>query len=340
MALISKKKLPFKINLQLRKYLIKYGREITMPLQYADLLRFESSINLYDKFGNDTLWQTVFYPHSDIDFVYEGLKKIYADLRTDGDEKVIKHLNVDRIDLCTYGNTQPFRIRIVNKMNDNFDYFYVKRADSSRIYGMELEHLLSPNRMSYLTFEDTVVEEHIIGIPGDLFFKQLPSYEEVNYRRLAKEFVKFNERCFVKLLGDMHSSNFIIDITPDFEEVFYRIRAIDFDQQSYEGKRSVYMPQYFKQNYPLVEIGMKYMTSESVQQYQIEERSLIAGRLRVEQQRMYELMSVMARDEIASVDNTESLKKELARWYQSDRFLKCKTMGEIVWASLEQVLIH
>jgi hypothetical protein len=58
-----------------RKYLIKYGREITMPLQYADLLRFESSINLYDKFGNDTLWQTVFYPHSDIDFVYEGLKK-------------------------------------------------------------------------------------------------------------------------------------------------------------------------------------------------------------------------------------------------------------------------
>jgi hypothetical protein len=46
MALISKKKLPFKINLQLRKYLIKYGREIAMPLQYSDLLRFESSIIL------------------------------------------------------------------------------------------------------------------------------------------------------------------------------------------------------------------------------------------------------------------------------------------------------
>jgi hypothetical protein len=75
MALISKKKLPFKINLQLRKYLIKYGREIAMPLQYSDLLRFENAISLYDKFGNDTLWQTVFYPHNDIDFVYEGLKK-------------------------------------------------------------------------------------------------------------------------------------------------------------------------------------------------------------------------------------------------------------------------
>ncbi len=100
------------------------------------------------------------------------------------------------------------------------------------------------------------------------------------------------------------------------------------------------MPQYFKQNFPLVELGMKYMTPESVMQYQIEERSLIAGRLRVEQQRLYELMSVMARDEIALPENTEQLKKELARWYKSDNFLKCKTMGEVVWASLEQVMIH
>ncbi|WP_026997954.1 hypothetical protein [Flectobacillus major] len=340
MALISKKKIPFKINLQLKKYLSKYNREITMPLQYRDLLRFESAISLYDKFGNDTLWQTVFYPHSDIDYVYEGLKKVYADLKTDGDEKVIKHLTVDRVDLCTYGNTQPFRIRVVNRVNDNFDYFYIKRADSSRIYGMELEHLLSPNRISYLTFEDTVIEEHIAGLPGDQFFKQGLIDPNLNPIRLSKEFIKFNERCFVRLLGDMHSSNFVVDITPDFEEIYYRIRAIDFDQQSYEGKRSVYMPQYFKQNFPLVELGMKYMTPESVMQYQIEERSLIAGRLRVEQQRLYELMSVMARDEIALPENTEQLKKELARWYKSDKFLKCKTMGEVVWASLEQVMIH
>lgn len=340
MALISKKKTPFKINLQLRKYLTKYNREFAMPLQYVDLLRFESAINLYDKFGNDTLWQTVFYPYSDIEYVYEGLKKIYADLKTDGDDKVIKHLTVDRVDLCTYGNTQPFRIRIVNKVNDNFDYFYIKRADASRIYGMELEHLLSPNRISYLTYENTVIEEHIAGLPGDQFFKQAIHDPNLNPIRLSKEFIKFNERCFVRLLGDMHSSNFVIDITPDFEEVYYRIRAIDFDQQSYEGRRSVYMPQYFKQNFPLVELGMKYMTPESVMQYQIEERSLIAGRLKVEKQRMYELMSVMARDEIAPPENIDQLKRELARWYKSEKFLQCKTMGELVWASLEQVLVH
>ncbi len=340
MALISKKKIPYKINLQFRKYLAKYNREAHLPLQYNDLCRYESAITLYDRLGNDTLWVTVFFPYSEIEHIYEGLKKIYADLKTDGDEKVIKHLIVDRVDLCTYGNTKPFRIRIVNKFNDNFDYFYIKKADASRVYGMELEHLLSPNRITYLTKDDTLVEEHIAGIPGDQFFKNNLLDPEMNQIRLAKEFIKFNERCFVRLLGDMHSSNFVVDITPDFEEVYYRIRAIDFDQQSYEGKRSVYMPQYFKQNNPLIEMGMKYMTPESVKQYQTEERSLIASRLRVEKQRLYELMDIMARDEIANEENTEQLKKELALYYKNDKFLKCKTMGSIVWVSLEQVMIH
>ena len=342
MALITKKKIPYKINLSLRRYLLKYGREFQLPIQYQDLLRYDNAIPLYDKKENDTLWQTVFYPQSEIDGVYEALKRIYADLKVNGEISVIKHLIVDRVDTCTYANTQPFRIRIVNRVNDNFDYFYIKKADASRVYGLELEHILSPNRISYLTFLDTLVEEHIAGIPGDQFFKiYLQEDTEINNPiRLAKEFIKFNERCFVRLLGDMHSSNFVVDITPDFEEVYYRIRAIDFDQQSYEGQRSVYLPQYFKQNKPLIDLGMKYMTPESVSQYQLEERSLVAGRLRADQQRINDLMSVMAKDEIALDENTQKLKRELARFYKNDSFLKCRTMGEIVWVSLEQVLIH
>ena len=94
MAFISKKKIPFKINLQLRKYLAKYGREAKMSIQYVDLLRFESSISLYDRFGADTLWVTVFFPHNEIEHIYESLKKIYADLKTDGDEKTKSRLAV------------------------------------------------------------------------------------------------------------------------------------------------------------------------------------------------------------------------------------------------------
>jgi hypothetical protein len=340
MALITTKKIPFRVNNRLRKYLTHYGREFTMPIEYQHLQRFDNSIPLYDKNGHDTLWETVFYPQNEIDEIYENIKRIYADLKADGDVSVMSHLVVDRVDTCAYANSHPFRIRIVNRVNDNFDYFYIKRADASRIYGLELEHILSPNRISYLTFGDTLVEEHIAGIPGEQFFRYHLNDPFLNPTRLAKEFIKFNERCLIQLLGDMHSSNFVVVTVPDFEEIYYRIRSIDFDQQCYEGKRSVYMPQYFKQNNPLIELGMRYISSESVKQYQIEERALIAGRLRVERQRVHDLMDVMARDEIAPPEHVSQLRRELSRWYKNDVFLKCKTMGEIVWTSLELVMVH
>ncbi len=339
-AFISKKKTPFRINADLRKYLEQYNREVAIPIDYRYLLRFDNAIPLYDKKGTDTLWETVFYPYNEIDEIYYSLKAIYADLKADGDMSVMQHLYVDRVDLCSYGNSKPFRVRIVNKFNDNFDYFYIKNADASRIYGLELEHILSPNRISYLTSGDSLVEEHIAGIPGDMFIKVYLHDPNLNAIRFCKEFVKFNERCFVRLLGDMHSSNFVVDITPDFEEMYYRIRSIDFDQQSYEGKKAVYLPQYFKQNNAIIELGMKLLTPESVRQYQIEERSLIAGRIRVEGTRLNDLMRVMMEDTICWPQNLEQLKRELSKHYRNKTFLQCKSMGELVMKSLELVTIH
>ena len=52
MALITKKKVPFKISQKLRKYLTKYGREKELPIKYTDLLRFDNAFPLYDKKGN------------------------------------------------------------------------------------------------------------------------------------------------------------------------------------------------------------------------------------------------------------------------------------------------
>jgi hypothetical protein len=340
MALITKKKIPFKISSRLRKYLEKYGREVDLPLKYADLKRFDSRIPLYDKKGNDTLWETVFYPQSDLKEIYENLKIIYADLKTDGDASVIKHLVVDRVDVCTYANTNPFRIRITNRINDNFDYFYIKNADASRIYGLELEHLLSPNVISYCIHEDTIVEEHIAGIPGDQFMLNHLNDINLNPIRLAKEFIKFNERCFVRLLGDMHSSNFVVIITPDFEDFHYRIRAIDFDQQSYEGSYSVYKPQYFKQNNAIIEMGMKYMTPESTKQYQIEERTMIANRLRDEKSRIHDLLETMKKDNLTIPSNFELLKTELAKYHHNEAFLKCNSTGDVVELNLNLLLSH
>jgi hypothetical protein len=340
MALISKKKIPFKISNRLRRYLVKYDRDKFLPLKYTDLLRYDNKITLYDKNGHDTLWETVFYAQGELLEIYENLKTIYADLKTDGDESVIKHLVVDRVDVCTYANTMPFRIRISNMVNDNYDYFYIKKADASRIYGLELEHLLSPNVLSYVTNEDTLVEEHIAGITGDLFMQNHLNDVNLNPIRLTKEFIKFNERCFVRLLGDMHSSNFVIIVTPDFEDFHYRIRAIDFDQQSYEASKSVYMPQYFKQNNAIIDLGMKYMTPESVKQYQIEERSLISNRMKAEKVRLADLIEIMKKDKIYLDENLESLKKDLALHYKNANFLNCANMGDVLELSLKMVAIH
>lgn len=338
MALISKKKKIYSISKDLRAYLQDQDREVALPLTYKDLQRFDNSIPLYDKFGTDTLWETVFYPQDDMQSIYLSLKKIYAELKADGDTSIMQHLYVDRVDLCVYGNTKPFRIRIVNNINDNFDYFYIKQADASRIYGLELEHLLSPNRINYIVQGETLIEEHIAGIPGDQFIRHHLKDRSLNEIRLAKEFVKFNERCFVRLLGDMHSNNFVVEITPDFEEVHYRIRAIDFDQQSYEGKRTIYMPQYFKQNNPLIELGLRNMTPTTVQQYQKEERSLIANRIISAKSILRKLLRAMMSDDIAPREHIENLKQDLARFHTEPEFLKCRNMGELLKTSLSLVV--
>src|SRR3954468_802507 len=180
----SRKKPIFPVQDSLRRYLERYGRETNLPASYSDLYRFTYSKPLIDKNGKDTYWETVMYDMHQWEYLRESLLKIYAILKTEGDLSFTEHLDVKRIDFCVFGNSQPFRIRIVNKFNDNYDHYYIKQADSSRVYGLELEHILAPNRITFLTSKATLVEEHIAGIPGDLFIKQLLEAPETNRIRI------------------------------------------------------------------------------------------------------------------------------------------------------------
>ncbi|GIV40252.1 MAG: hypothetical protein KatS3mg033_2052 [Thermonema sp.] len=335
---ISKKKPAYPIQGFLRKYLWHYDRISRLPLHYDDLLRYSESFPVIDQFGNDTLWESVIYPSYMYEELNHKLTTIYAILRTDGDMAFSEHLSVDRIDYCTFGNSNPFRIRIINRYNDNYDYFYVKRADASRIYGLELEHLLSPNRINFLVFRDTLIEEHIAGIPGDVFIKRYLERPETNLVRVAKEFVKFNERCFVRLLGDMRAYNYVVDITPDFDNEQYRIRAIDFDQQSYEGRYRLYLPQFFKENNRLVQLSLQLLNERTIKQYQQEERTLIVRRLKAARYRLKDLIDCMRADTLAPPEKVEQLKQELAAYHHDRRFLACRNMGDIVRQQLRNAL--
>lgn len=330
----SKKKIFYPIQQPLRNYLIKFDREIKLPIRYTDMLRFNLSTQLLDKNGKDTLWQTVYYDESEMKELYTGLKYIYALMHAAGRLTVMNHLSVSRIDYCSFGNSKPFRVRIINRLNDNYDHFYVKQADASRIYGLELEHILSPNRINYMSFEGTLIEEHIPGLPGDVFVDEYLHDIKFNQTRISKEFVKFNERCFLRLLGDMRSYNFVVEITPDIEGNQYRIRAIDFDQQSYEGKLKLYLPQYFKENNNLVFLGMGSINEQTMKQYQQEERSIISHRVKLGRYRLRELFDASLNDEIAPLEKTLALGQELAIYHQDKKFTKIKHMGRMVKAHL------
>lgn len=319
-------------------YLEEYGRTENLPFVYNDLLRYNYSMPLTNKAGEDTLWETVFYVPGETEELNQRLVMTYAMMKVEGNITMMEHLYVDRIDYCPFGNSRPFRIRIKNQYNDNYDYFYVKIADASRVYGLEFEDILSPNRINYLVNMDTLIEEHIIGIPGDQFIKNNLRDLTVNPTRLAKEFIKFNERCFARLLGDMRSYNFVIDMTLDFDDTQFRFRAIDFDQQCYEGKKNLYLPQFFKENNPYVELCLKYINKETMRQYQQEERSLMAKRVKTARFRLASLLEVMENDTVSQKEKTEQLRTELADHYKKPSFLKCKSMGNIMKVSLETLL--
>ncbi|MFL5811387.1 MAG: hypothetical protein ACJ749_17825, partial [Flavisolibacter sp.] len=330
----SRKKPFFPVNRELRAYLKTHGREITLPVSYNDLLNITYSIPLMDKNGKDTLWEKAIYDMKDWGYIKEGLINLYAIIKTEGDYTYTKHLDVARIDYCTFGNSNPFRIRIVNRYNDNYDHYYIKKEDASRVYGLELEHLLSPNRISFLTGRDTLVEEHIPGLPGDVFIKDYLYRSDTNRIRLAKEFVKFNERCFIRLLGDMRSYNFVVNITPDIEDYQYRIRAIDFDQQSFEGRKNLYLPQFFKENLPFVDLTLKYLNKDSIEQYQAEERTLIAYRLAAGRYRIRDLLNIMSKDTISTDEKRSQLRQELSEQFNNKHFNRCRSMGELVKQTL------
>jgi hypothetical protein len=318
------------ISGQLHSYLLKVGRREPLPATYEDLLSFRESYPRYDKEGTPTHWSTVIYEPSYHEELWPKLTSIYSLLKT-GEPNAVPHLYVERVDYCEFGNSKPFRVRIVNHYNDNYDHFYVKVADASRIYGLEFEHLLSPNRMSYLTRGNTLVEEHIAGVPGDIFISSYLDLSSINKVRIAKEFVKFSERCFVRLLGDMRSYNYVVDMTPDFEEVQYRVRAIDFDQQSYEGRKNVYLPQFFKDNNPVISLCGQCLNVQTVNQYKEEERTLIARRYLAERDRLQQLINCMKSNPTEPVEKVELLKTELSEYHhQPKAFTHCQSMGDVV----------
>ncbi len=336
--MISRRKEKYPVSASLMQYLHHFGRRAEIPVVYDDLLRFTTAIPYENPAGEETLWLTVAYTPEVMADLQPKLTRLYAMLKIGGDLTRTEHLAVERIDFGDFGNSRPFRIRIINRFNGNTDHYYVKFADASRIYGLELEHLLSPFRINYFVRENTLIEEHIAGIPGNDFIKNYLGRDDLNRVRLAKEFVKFAERCYLRLLGDMRAVNYIVDITPDFEEVQYRVRPIDFDQQCYEGRLEVYRPHLFPDNNPVEELVRTHLNVPTIVQYRQEERSQTARRIQAESRRYTSLLSTMRRTEVAPAENIAALAAELDAYHECRDFTGASSMADLVMRHLQRLL--
>ena len=106
----------------------------------------------------------------------------------------------------------------------------------------------------------------------------------------------------------MRSYNYVVEITHDFDDVQYRIRAIDFDQQCYEGNKKIYLPQFYKENNKLVKLVTDLLNPQTINQYQIEERSRIARRLKHSRYILKDLFETIEREELSTEKKIKELK--------------------------------
>ena len=73
----------------------------------------------------------------------QNLKLVYNLLYSDGSSSNLDDLEIDSVDFCTFGNSNPLGLKSKIRLNDNFTYYYIKVADSSRIWTRVRTHYLT-----------------------------------------------------------------------------------------------------------------------------------------------------------------------------------------------------
>ena len=323
----------YPVNAKLQAYLQQYKRDIKLPVAYTDLLHYRYTNAIKDKIGRHTHWENVVYEDALLSTLQQQLiDTYYLLMKPDGES-----FSITAIDFCEYANSMPFRITLKDNAEHKTHFFYIKSADSSRIYGLELEQLLSPNPIHFLYHKNTLVEQHIDGIPGDEFANEIKYLSTEEKTQVAEEFIRFNERCFARLLGDMRSYNFVA-IKTCISQNPYRIRAIDFDQQCYEGRLNLYLPQFYKENIEYVQLVKSVLSNEWIEQIRMQERVKLALYVQDNKEQLGHLLKAMTAEEISDNYKVILLRNELNDYFKIIEFNECNTMGAIVIQQLIQMI--
>ena len=93
--------------------------------------------------------------------------------------------------------------------------------------------------------------------------------------------------------------------------------------------------EFFKENFKMVEIVQDSFTRLSIDQYKIEERSILVKRLKSYHGRIDKLIECMAEDVISKPENVNLLKEKIYEYTKDVKFMKCQSMGQILKNALE-----
>jgi hypothetical protein len=318
-----------------RNYLHQHGRSCPLYFTYADLQDYSHTESLRDPFGRHTHWERVIYRDGRIATLYPRLLDAYLLLcrNEEAPNRVASAWRIEAIDFCEYANSMPFRITLSDNAGLS-DYFFVKQADASRIYGLELEQLLGDTHIAFICEGDTLVERAIRGVFADDYLANSALLDPLRKLEAAKNFVDFNLRCFSRLLGDMRSYNFVVQ---DGQDSSLRFRAIDFDQQAYEGALSMYFPHFYSENRLLVDWVIEFLSPSEIGS--IEHTTLLNLRrsAAAHSGRLQQLLEVLGRDELTPHYKFIQLRKALAGYHGSDAFLRCHSMGDLLRKQLDHL---
>jgi hypothetical protein len=136
----------------------------------------------------------------------------------------------------------------------------------------------------------------------------------------------------------MRAYNFVVDVIHDLDQVQYRIRSIDFDQQSHEGRARIYLPQFYKENLAYVQLAQRVIGAETAEQYRNEERALLRRRYKHSERVVEELLAVLEKDHISTAEQARELGEDLGKLHGTRAFAGLTNMGQVLRAQLSTCL--
>lgn len=264
----------------------------------------------------------------------EQVKKIASHLWGGNDDikRVFHKIDGMTCHELIYGRTNPLRVK-VHFGNHTEKVFYAKELDEKRLFGIELEDILSEHKYNYSASGGAIYEDEV---KGDEIYRL--SNEARNDVSFLEEMAKLDYRAFLMLLKDLNPianpHNCVVSKRTLREGYTYEVRPIDFDglfeiedfqeESVLSGQRDQVIDKLGKEKYTLLRAL---------------EKEGIKKRYCQNSERVNELLGVIGSSDECNT-NVSRISCLLSKYYHDPkvRFYEAKNMGELLGMHLRAQL--